>query len=719
MSAAPLPRGVEHLGDDRYTIRIAVSTGSTKSVQRTVRGTAQEVLALYHAAVAARKQGNDPIAVLDAWTDGSTPSPKAQRPAAPAPAARPVRTFAELFAVYLEERQRIVATSDHTFRQNRHKRGMTLRPTSLKSETERIERAVIPVLGTRRIDELTAEVMQAWLIGLAEAGQSVGTARALLVNVRAIVKRAKRSELPEDFPWQTVHPVPPSTPTKRAIEPSKWNGLPGSTKPALSFANGKALAQLMAAADRVVMYLEHFGGPRIGESYGLLLGDLTWDGQRLWATIERQMTPDGERVPWVKSDASYRRIPLADILAEYLFSYCKRYHDYDLRNPDLARAHRPLVVNPAGRDFDGTFLPGVRSNFSSRLVAVRDASPFGHDELGYSIDSHHLRKSVASYLLNARSIIHAIERDDAGNEPDPADLVAHNAWLTRRLRRLSVLELGFSPMEISRYLGHEINSKTDTESASAVTLEYYNLTMGLQDGAKAIADVLDLIIRHEVQTLLDEPDPEDLLPVHFPGDPDWLTVAETKPLVGINQSNISVAVSDGRLEGHLGWLANGGYLRNKDAEKNSPALPMLFISRKSIDAWVALRNRPSMSELRAQLGMSERAIHRNFIETGRVRAELVGRRCYLDAGDVSSLTATLFNAVEATVRDAGPLTLRRLTERFNNRHGHLFCEGSALETWVAHWVGVLIERGRLQRRLDGRIACPPASTTSSAPDTAA
>lgn len=124
------------------------------------------------------------------------------------------------------------------------------------------------------------------------------------------------------------------------------------------------LAKLTSAAFRAAVYLEALAGPRIGECFGLQLGDFFWKDSLLWVTIERQMLQTNAVVPWVKTDASYRRIPLAPILSDYLIDYCHICHGIDLRNPDPALFGRQLIVNTAGRDTDGSFLAALRTNGS-------------------------------------------------------------------------------------------------------------------------------------------------------------------------------------------------------------------------------------------------------------------------------------------------------------------------------------------------------------------
>jgi integrase len=704
-----LPRGVKALGGGRFQVRVAKTHGSKATVTRVV---VDETVALaaYYAGVAARGRGEDVAAAMDGSKASSAPL---NRPMTTSSEAVPCRTFAELVERYLAERAILVANSDPTRRSNRSKGVYSLRPTSHKTESRRILTRLVPVFGAMELRTISAEVVQQWLVDIAGedgGGIDIVTANGYLVTLRALLKRARRSELPDDFPWAGVHPVPPKRPRKQPSDPSVWGGNPGDADPVLPFADGVALATFMHPADRLVLYCEHFGGPRIGETYGLTLGDLYFEGGRLWAHIHQQISPEGDHLPWVKTDAGYRRIPLPGILADYIVQYCKRYHDYDLHDPDVERGTRRLIVNPAGRDHDGTYLPGLRNAMSSRLTKTRDATGFGVDARGYAITSHLLRKSVSTYLLNAEEILLAIEREEASEEPGDDDPVALVAWLRSRVTNLEQITLGFTQRYISSYLGHEYDRRTDEQPASAITLSAYNLTVNSTAPFEAIADLIDRIARFEVGDLLDEPHEWDLLPVHFPSDPSYVTTTVASELIGINRSNVSVAVNDGRLDGHMAWIADGGHTRNRrGSNKKVPALPQLVVSRKSIDDYVEWSSRPSLAECARRLHMSEKALNRNFVDTGRLRPEVVGAKgkvLRVDPVHIDGLISEIHNAIITTLATSGPCTPKRLHALFNEHHGSLFVERRALRTWLDAWVSALVANGTVIRRMNGTLSVP-------------
>jgi integrase len=272
-----------------------------------------------------------------------------------------------------------------------------------------------------------------WLVAQAERGSAPSSVMSQLIRLRVVLSEGKASERSEDFPWPTCAPITPATPRRELRNPAVWGGKPGAADPLLPFTDMNRLAVAVRAAFRPAIYLEALGGPRIGENFGLWLGDFSWKDGLLWVSINRQMDDLNRTVAWVKSDASYRDIPLAPILSDYLVAYCRIYHDYDLHNPDPKMAERQLIVHPAGRDVDGSYLPGLRSHFSSSLSKVRDAVGLSYDRLGYWVDTQHLRKSIFTYLLNATKIVCAInEEEDEGEPDDPQECIASTKKLPTR-----------------------------------------------------------------------------------------------------------------------------------------------------------------------------------------------------------------------------------------------------------------------------------------------
>jgi integrase len=693
-----LPPAVTRLPNSRWRMRTSVMTGSTKSISRTY-ATCEEAMVAYYTALRARAAGEDVAAALDALDAGAQPRPRA---------TAPVRTVEELFGEFYTERDAVVAASDPTFRRSRRKGNYSLRFTTTAANRSDYKKGIRPYLGDKRLTELTREVIQGWMTELAGYGYNVETSGRFLSHLKFVIGHARRSELPDDFPWKSIGPVPPAVPRLAAPDPARWGGMPGSKPPAFTFKEGKTLSLSLDAADRIAGYCEHYGGPRIGEVFGLRLGEFSWRDDLLWVRIERQMLEDNQIVPWVKTDAAYRKIPLPPILAEYICAYVDRYHGLDLSNlRDFSDEHRNrlLVRNPAGRDLNGGYLPGKRSNYAGRLTNRRDANGFGYAELGYRITSHSLRKAVATYLLHAREIVRTIATDSLGPEPPPGH-PDELGWLRQR-RRLEDVDLAFSPMLVSQYLGHAHDRAHDESPASPVTLSHYNLSINSKESLKAVARTIDLIARHEVGTLLDEPDAYDQLPVYFPGDPAWVICAEAQRLTGLSQSNVTEGVRHGRFEGRLAWVADGGYERNAKTGKCNPAKPTVVVSRKSIDAYLELIEQPQLKDAQERLGITFKGVAANFLDTGRLPYEKWGNRTYIPKPALDALIDEIHDAVVETLAEVGPCTPGQLKEAFDERRaGRIFVHGRALLGWITHWLTDLIHRGRV-RLAAGRYQAVP------------
>ena len=678
-------------------LRTAVERGSSRSVCLRFPSVDAARTGKAHA-TRVREAGGDVVQELCGLggflpADAATTKQKA-RPAA-ARAAR-VRTLNELADGYEEWRRSLVEMSDHTRRASPKKGHVSLRPNTFDVDQQRVRLYLREDFGDLEVTDISRQRLREWTLRMAEQGLAVKTVNKVLALLRQMVGEAARSERPDDFPWRGISAISPKNPRRKLSDPSKWGGTPGSADPLLTFVSMDLLARAERAPFRAAIYIEALGGPRIGEGFGLQIGDFTWEDGFLWTNIERQLDCQNRTLPWVKSDASYRKIPLAPILAEYLIEYAWRYHGCDLRAPDPELLGRQFIVNPAGRDLDGSFLPGLRSNFASRLGKIRDGVGLTHDRLGYLVDTHHLRKSVSTYLLHAEDILRAIDRDEMPEDPeDPEALIL---FLRERLAYSPSQLAAFSGGAISKYLGQEQNEDAIPDGAAAVTLGFYNLAIESTEPFKAIARTIDRIARYEIQSLCSAQDPEDLLPVHQLDDAEWMLSEDAAALVGIGQSNIWEAVQRGDLDGHLGWRADGGYLRNRQQRTNVPAKPRLYVSVSSAKEFKRQREMPSVKEVARRLGMSWEAVGRNFIDTGRVHAQMTAGVNRVNPDHADDLLNELHDAVLDCFDPGRWYTVESLTAVFNDKHGALFVEGRALSRWVEAWAGALVQSDRLRQR---------------------
>jgi hypothetical protein len=184
-------------------------------------------------------------------------------------------------------------------------------------------------------------------------------------------------------------------------------------------------------------------------------------------------------------------------------------------------------------------------------------------------------------------------------------------------------------------------------------------------------------------------------------------------LIGITQGNISVAVSEKRLVGEIGWLADGGYKRNVNKGDSTPARPRLFVSRASATELARIKSMPTLKAVAHRIGMSSEAVTRNFVETGRLSTEITPSRVLVDPVSAVNLQGVLLAAVLDSLEPHRWMTRQELTVLFNKRHGSLFLEGRALQGWVDKWLGELLVAGRVRRRQEMFCAADGTRHTSS------
>lgn len=701
-------KGIYQKSDGTYELRVAISKGLTKTT-RIACATMGQAIDAREWAKSVRDAGGN---VRTEWRRRCQDKAPSVPPAVMSALSSGLlvtrsRTFGELVDEFQSRRAELVSVSNPIRRATKRSGRTGLRRTTLNNNAS-IQRQLIDAFGPMAVADIGWAQVHDFAIERARRGTQPRYVDQMLVQLRMIVGTAKASERPDDFPWGRVRAITPAKPRRSPDDPTKWGGLPGAKRPVLSFARQHVVAMAAPAAFRPAVYIEGMSGIRIGEAFGLQIGDFEWVEGLLWVKVVRQMIDTNEVVPWTKTDSSYRFIPLAPVLAEYLGTYARLYHGCsDLGKPEPELVGRQLIVNPAGRDTDGTFLPARRSQFSSKMSELRERTGLGHDELGYLLNSHHLRKSLSTYLLNAVTILDLL----IGLEPEPDDKDAQIAYWRKRAEE----RVQFDGIHVSTYLGHQVMQSKE-ETASELTLTTYNLDPQQDKAMVSIARAIDVIVRDKIgDTLFDEPDETDLYPVHFSDDSEWVTSDIAMSIVGITQSNIWTGVRDGRLEGHLGWLADGGYRRNEGCDKRLPALPRLFISVASAKELARRRSMPSLKEVSRRLGMSGEAVARNFVRTGRLTAEMTAHIVRIEPDGVDHLVAEIEDGLLACFGDTERIHISELTSRFNKTYGSLFVEGRALERWVTAWAELLVSKGALRKTARGLRLAEDLRTASSSP----
>ncbi len=253
------------------------------------------------------------------------------------------------------------------------------------------------------------------------------------------------------------------------------------------------------------------------------------------------------------------------------------------------------------------------------------------------------------------------------------------------------------PRRVFAYCGHEHVNKRAATAASTVTVRHYQLSS--DEGANRLR-AIDLIARHDMGSLLDEPDTEDLLEVIQFGDPDWMLPEDAASRIGMNFSNVYMNIKRGRLEVKTVWLADGGYTTHSADDRN-PAIPRTVISVESVDRFIAQRSRPTVAQAAALLGMTTPTIRSNYLNTGLLPYDELGSRLRVDSVVLAQIHTSLLDGVMAILHRHGPLTSDALRDRFNASKLPMLANGTVKRDWIERWTSQLITQKRVKRRLNG------------------
>lgn len=724
-----LPRGVTLTPNGRVKVVLTIARGSRKTVSRTYHSI-DLALKARETGIKAREEGRDVAAALDA-VRGQANCPASVQATSPAGRvsgrsfARRVSTLGAVIDKWHKDRDRLVKISDPTFPNSRKRPEASLRSTSRNTERRLVETHLRPAFGNLRTTEIDRERVSQYIRDLAEGGYSTRQQNKVIVTLRQIIATLPRSRQPDDFPWHGVSPIRPKNPNRPRPNPEKWSGLPGEEPPVVAMETLYELAQKMWAPDRIICYLGEFLGLRIGESLGIQLGSFYSQHDRWWVRIRSQRTKTGAMVPWVKSDASYRDLPVPERLFRYLIEYTRRYHGVDLRAVPASHRARPLACNPAGRALDGSFLPALEVAWMSRWIDVRNENGASDEKLGYFLTSHHFRKSLSTYLLHAPTILGEIDKAQLGPRPRDTDRDALLAYYQAR-ERIGAAERGFYDADVSAFLGQEDVLAEDEAPASSVTLRHYHLTgNGREKRFMAIADAIDRMIEFEIGELVDEPDDRDLYPPLFPDDPEWVEIHEAAQLIGVTFSRMHVIAKEFGFERQYMWRADGGHLRNEDFEnvdeiygdqkngtgKRTPALPVAAMRRKDLAPWEARRGTISVKEAARRLGVSgdlfkkQRLVARGVVEG----VEIPGNppRVVVTEASVDQLLATLHGLVLDALEEHGPCSADVLRAHIEWSRAPIAVERMPRPRWVRFWLDQLVAQGKVSRFRDGRYRVRP------------
>ncbi|MFD2090458.1 tyrosine-type recombinase/integrase [Blastococcus deserti] len=190
-----------------------------------------------------------------------------------------------------------------------------------------------------------------------------------------------------------------------AIEPLPHQRLRPPSQPPrfVPLAELTALGRHLAPVFQLALWLMRMAGLRIGEAYGLSVGDITERGGRMWLAVTSQggqnslvRSEDGQ-LRWAtsKPDTKTRRhrtVPMPAQLADLVREVIRVFHT-DADTGEVNTAAR--LIPGIGSDDTG----GISALYSALEVAFAALRAEGHDVVAFN--PHDLRYSVVTALANA------------------------------------------------------------------------------------------------------------------------------------------------------------------------------------------------------------------------------------------------------------------------------------------------------------------------------
>ena len=298
-----------------------------------------------------------------------------------------------------------------TFREyaERWRKAQPHRPNTALNTRSRLERHVYPVLGHRPLVAIRNSELQAFVTGLNLAPSSV---RPVWSTVSAIMRAAVRDRLIGHNPCDGV----------------RLPDLAGGKVVPLTRDQVDALVAAMPERYRALVVMDAGTGLRQGEAFGVVVHDddgPVVDLSRRTLRVARQLQPrtsgGGVVVCRLKNRASYRTVPLGQVVVDALDRHMEAYPPVEVEIDDESDPNRPvrrkvLLVftdsrgNPLSRD---TFNARVwrpacrRAATALRERSERESDAEVADSLRRQADAmadvtmHDLRHFYASALIRA------------------------------------------------------------------------------------------------------------------------------------------------------------------------------------------------------------------------------------------------------------------------------------------------------------------------------
>jgi len=487
-------------GRVRYQVRVAPETNSRKEVKRTVDSLADAQM-LVREAARIRKEGKN---VRDAWDAEVGRDGK-----------RRVRvTFEEFFEEYLADCDRRVGIGNKKL-PSKGGSGTGLRPNTVKSYKSRcrIMAQYLKGLSVGYLDELTAEKFEELRDAMVEDRKAESTQQEILSHLIVMIKARKQHEFPDGFPHDhsKVKAVPPADPLTEPDDPDKWGGTEFEKFPALPLLDVFRLAEALEPPRRLIVYLAALMGLRPGEIFGLRLGAISCEEDRVWLNIKHTISGDGDFQDWAKTRNSYRKLPVPAVLQDALVGYCTEFHDWDpLSSSKPDKPDALLIVGPYG-------VPEAPQTCGGAIRGALKRLGMTKEQLGGTVTLQHLRRTCLSYIQNAQDLtpdaIEAVNPDEDG----PDGLKDYGTTE----RGFILLGMRVSPKSASKYAGHSEQGESPDREAAPVTLVHYNRRVLKGDPLSNVADWISLIVKLEKRDELSAAGEE----------PDWSVPVATKELL--------------------------------------------------------------------------------------------------------------------------------------------------------------------------------------------
>jgi len=477
-------------------------------------------------------------------------------------------------------------------------------------------------------------------------------AGGILAHVRGICEYARSRKIMSHDPTAGVKAKKPN--------PKALTGKPPDKKRprAITLIESKRVAQRLKLDYRLVFWIQRLMGLRISEAFGLRLDAIHDDGEVMIFEIWRQggkpyTIDDDDGVERkvldkeiVKTAASVRQLIVPEPLADLIRTYRQAFHpDWDRTAAGVAP---PLVRRVRG---------GGQSSYREQLTRVLAAEGLDYAQLGFSVSTHHLRKSLSA------------DMQWSGTVPEHVR---------------------------SKYLGHQMQAHG---GGAAVTAQVYSPDMPEIAALRPAADAITARVTEQIGQLVDPTPLDDLLgrwrtedagiahaeevltaaglvcDVQVDGEV-LVTVDEAAELIGIGRTTVNKWARSGRLVDVTVHGTEGG--------------PRRMVTLTSVEAEIANRDAGTTpAHLAAELGVTYEALHKVALELGirTTRIEGNGWRVYTPE-NVDRLRR-YYTDLAARMERAVPLAgaAKALGVRYSVAQrlvdlGQLTADGPPTERWV-------------------------------------